>query len=482
MRRSILLIATLAASMLFDGRQTFAEFETNTWPQFRGPQANSIGASANLPATWSLTENVEWQSEIPGRGWSSPIVWGDRIFITTVIAEKESKPAQPGTEYSNEYAEELSKQGLGEEEIMQKLRERDFEMPEEVSLDYMLYCLDLNDGKVVWTTSFHKGKPPFGRHRKNSFASETPTTDGQMVYVYVGNLGVFAFDYSGNPVWKKSFDPRAIYLDFGSGSSPILVDDKLVVLNDNEEASQLLALDKLTGEILWDIPRGKFSDDERPMQASGWTTPLMWKNSQRSEIVTIGPGRVTSYDLDGNELWWLKGNRAGPAASPIAVGDQLLVNCGSRAPLYSIRPGASGDITPASGEQLGEFIAWSYPRSVAYIPTPLAYEGGLYILGDSGVLVRLSLETGKESYKTRVKGGTNFTTSPWAYNHKVFLASEQGEIFVLEGGEEFKQLHVNQTGEMAMASPAIVGDRLLLRTEQRILSIRGTQASAFKPT
>ncbi len=442
------------------------------WPQFRGPASNPVGQSVNLPNSWSLTDNVEWQFEIPGRGWSSPIVWEDKVFITTVVAEGEDKVAEPGTAYSGEYMEELSKQGLSQEQIMEKLRERDFEMPENVSVEYVLYCLDLATGNVIWSKPYHQGEPPCGRHRKNSFASETPTTDGKLVYVYVGNLGVFAFDYSGNQVWKKAIAPHPIYLDFGTGSSPILADDRLIVLNDNEEASQIMALDKNTGELLWEVRRGEFADGDRPTQASGWTTPYLWRNSLRTEIVTIGPAKVTSYDLDGNELWSLKGGRGGPAASPFAVGDQLIVNCGGSSPLYSVRPGGQGDITPARRDEPGEFIAWIHARST-YIPTPLAYDGGLYILNDNGIFTRLSLETGKETFRKRVKAsGADFTTSPWAYDGKIFIASEQGEIFVYAAGDEFQPLHVNQTGEMAMATPAIVGDRLLLRTEKRILSIR----------
>jgi outer membrane protein assembly factor BamB len=508
------------------------------WPQFRGPDSNPVADNANLPDRWSMTENLDWSVEIPGRGWSSPVVWGDKVLVTTVVSDKESKPAQVGTEYSNQYAAELAGQGLKEDEIMAKLKERDFEMPEEVNASYRLYCLELATGKELWHREYHKGSPPCGRHRKNSFASETPTTDGEMIYVYVANMGVFAFNFAGEAVWNKELPNRPIYLDFGTGSSPILVDNLLIVLNDNEENSELLAFDKKTGEQIWRTQRGEFPEGKKPMQASSWTTPYLWKNSQRSEIVTIGPGRVTSYDLAGKELWRLDAVRPGPASSPFAVGDQLIVNAGAPAPVFAISPGANGDITPvvkelaeaakkadsernAKGESAdvetgrsaaaiansnpeGEkaqiegtksesstesstenvaqneshsagpkVIQWMHPRSSAYIPTPLAYKQGLYVLSDNGILTRLNLQTGKESFKKRVKSsGADFTVSPWAYDGKLYVASEQGNVYVLEAGEEFKLLHVNEVGEMMMASPAFAGGRMLVRTEKRLMSIR----------
>src|SRR5215813_9029184 len=172
------------------------------WPQFRGPESNPVGRHAKLADRWSKTENVEWFQEIPGRGWSSPIVTGGKVYLTTVTTEGKSKPPQIGTEYSNEYVAELQKQGLPIKEVIEKVTERDIELPHEVTLHYFLYCLNLKSGKVEWTREFNSGHPPGGRHRKNSFVSESPVTDGKAVYVYVANLGLWAFDLKGNQVWK----------------------------------------------------------------------------------------------------------------------------------------------------------------------------------------------------------------------------------------------------------------------------------------
>ncbi|MBI2686011.1 MAG: PQQ-binding-like beta-propeller repeat protein [Acidobacteria bacterium] len=190
------------------------------WPQFRGPLANPVGASENLAERWSKTENIEWIADIPGRGWSSPIVAGNHVFLTAVATDGKSKQPQTGTEYSNEYVAELMKQGLTQAQVLEKVTERDIELPKEVTLHYLLYCLDLRTGKTIWKQEFYAGRPPGGRHRKNSFSSETPVTDGKNVYVYIANLGLYAFDRKGKQMWKAALEANPIYLDFGTGSSP----------------------------------------------------------------------------------------------------------------------------------------------------------------------------------------------------------------------------------------------------------------------
>ncbi len=182
------------------------------WPQFRGPESNPVGKHSKLADRWSKTENVEWSREIPGRGWSSPIVTRGKVYVTTVTTEGRSKPPQTGTEYSNEYAAELQKQGLPPAEIMKRLTERDIELPKEVMLHYVVYCLDLKSGKMEWQKEFYKGQPPGGRHRKNSFVSETPVTDGKFIYVFVGNLGLWSFDLKGKQVWTTPLEANPIYL------------------------------------------------------------------------------------------------------------------------------------------------------------------------------------------------------------------------------------------------------------------------------
>lgn len=442
------------------------------WPQFRGPESNPVGTHAKLADRWSKTENVEWSLDIPGRGWSSPIVTGGKVYVTTVTTEGKSKPPEKGTEYSNEYAAELQKQGLSMEEIIKRLTERDIELPSEVNLHYMLYRLDLKSGKVEWTKEFYKGQPPGGRHRKNSFVSETPVTDGKYIYVYVTNLGLWAFDLKGNVAWNTPIEPNPIYLDLGAGSSPALAGNLVVVLNDNQKQQYIVAFDKQTGKQVWRTDRDLGGKTE-PVQRSGWATPFVWKHQQRTEIIAIGPQVLVSYDLAGKELWRLAGLSGTPVPTPFAYEGLLYVNGGRGRAMYAIRPGAAGDISLKEGQTSNEHIVWSQPRGGTYLPSAIAYQGNIYTLTETGILNRFDAKTGKQVYKTRIDpAATAFTTSPWAYNGKLFCLSEEGQTFVVTTGEQFQLLHVNELDDFAQASPALVGDRLLIRTEHKLYSIR----------
>ncbi len=247
------------------------------WPQFRGPNSNPVGAHARLAERWSKTENVEWSREIPGRGWSSPIVTGGKVYVTTVTTDGKSKPPHA----------ELMKQGLPEKEVIERVTARDTELPHEVTLHYFLYCLNLKSGAVEWQKEFHTGRPPGGRHRKNSFVSESPVTDGKFIYVYVANLGLWAFDVKGKLAWNTPLEANPIYLDFGTGSSPALAGNLLVIVNDNEKQQYIAAFDKKTGKQVWRTNRDLGSKGQR-VQRSGWATPFVWRHALRTEIVALG--------------------------------------------------------------------------------------------------------------------------------------------------------------------------------------------------
>jgi outer membrane protein assembly factor BamB len=431
-----------------------------------------VASNGRLPDKWSKTDNVEWLAEIPGRGWSSPIVSGDRVFLTTATTEGKSKPPQMGTEYSNEYVAELMKQGLSEKEVMARVTARDIELPNEVMLHYFLFCLDLQTGKVIWKREFHSGRPPGGRHRKNSFTSETPVTDGTLVYVYVANLGLYAYDMRGSQVWHTPLEAYPIYLDFGTGASPVLWENRLLIVSDNEKQQFIAAFDTKTGKQIWRTKRDLIVDRGGGPQRSGWATPFVWRNGQRTEVVTVGPGTAVSYDADGRELWRMSGISALPIPSPFAYEGLLYINGGLGKGLIAIRPGASGQLTLAEDGITSRYVAWSQPHGGTYLPTEVAYDGALYVLSEKGILSRFDTKTGALSYKSRIEEGGAFTSSPWAYNGKVFCLSEEGKTFVIAAGEKFEVVQVNPLDEMAQATPAVVGDRLLLRTESRLYSIR----------
>lgn len=450
-----------------------AAADPNTWPQFRGPESNPVGTDQKLAHSWSKTENVEWSTTIPGRGWSSPIVTAGKVFLTTAVTEGESKKPQTGTEYSNELIAELLKKGVSMKDALAQVTARDFELPNEVMLHYFLYCLDLKTGAVTWKKEFHAGHPPGGRHRKNSFTSETPITDGKAIYLYIGNLGLYAFDLKGKPLWQTAVEVNPIYLEFGTGGSAVLKGNQIMVVSDNQKQQYAAAFDKRTGKQLWRTNRDIGEKRGEMSMRSGWATPYIWNNSIRTEVVTVGPATAISYDLEGKELWRLSGMAATPVPSPFAVDDMLYVDAGRGRPLYAIKPGAAGDISLAKDEKSNAFVVWSEGRGGTYLPTPVAYEGAIYVLNETGILSRIEAKTGKVSYRSRLdKDAGNFTSSPWAYHGRVFCLNEEGKTFVVSAGEKFELLQVNSLDEMAQASPAIVGDRLLVRTESRLYSIR----------
>jgi len=419
----------------------------DNWPQFRGPTMNAtVADNPNLPERWSRTENVEWVAEVPGIGWSSPVVWGNRVFLTTVTADGDFEQPKPGL---------YAPRGRPE--------------PPKVEQDWRIYCFDLESGDVLWHRSVLTGEPNFPRHQKNSYASETPTTDGERVYARFGDLGLFAFDMEGNEVWSVSIPFKQTRSDWGSASSPVLHGEQLIVLYDNEESSWISSLDKRTGEEMWRTARD---------EVSSWASPYIWQNNLRTEIVTSGMNRIRSYDLDGTLLWDMDGRMSWAAiATPFSSHGLVYVNSGYfqdfHKPVYAIRPGAVGDITLEEGKVANEYIAWYQPRAGNYNTSPLIYGGIYYSLLDRGFFESYNAVTGEPVYgRQRISVGASFTTSPWAYNGKIFALSEQGDTFVVQAGAEFKVLSVNSLDEMAMASPAIVGDRLLIRTRTKLYSIK----------
>jgi outer membrane protein assembly factor BamB len=286
--------------------------------------------------------------------------------------------------------------------------------------------------------------------------------------VYVANLGIYAFDLKGKALWNTKVDTNPIYLDFGTGGSPVLHEEQLIILSDNEKQQYLASFDKKTGKQNWRTNR-EFRWERGGMKVgSAWTTPFIWKSGARTEIVTVSPGFAASYDLEGKELWRLGGMSLMPVPSPFTYEGLLYVNAGRGKPLYAVKAGAAGDITGSK-----EFVVWNDQRGGTYLPTPVAYQGGIYSLTETGILSRFDSKTGKLSYKSRLAPDAGyFTTSPWAYNGKIFCLSEEGKTFVVEAGETFKLLHTNMLDEMAQATPAMVGDRLLVRTESKLYSIR----------
>ena len=446
------------------------EAEEN-WPQFRGSGGSAVAGNGSPPTRWSREENVSWVREIPGRGWSSPIVWGNRIFVTSAISTDGAFKEPSKGIFGNDYVAELVAQGLSEEEILARVVSRDIELSKETeSIRYMVYAIDAETGALLWERVAHEGKPFGGRHRKNTYASETPAVDGERLYVYFGNVGLFAYSLEGELEWEHRFPQRSIYLDFGTAASPAIDSERVYVQSDNQEESFLAAVDKRTGKERWKIARGVGNES---MIRSGWSTPFVWVTPQRREIVALGHGLAVGYDVNGKELWRLSG-LTGQATPTAIAGDGLLyVGTGSQGesnrPMFAVRPGASGDISLAEGSSSNDFVAWHSPQASAYTSSPLSYEGRLYVVNDNGILSVFDARTGDRLYRARVGGGGfTFSSSPWAYGGNVFFLSEDGETFVARAGAAYEEVGRNPLDEMTLASPAISGNSLYIRTQSKL--------------
>lgn len=456
MKTSRLIVSLILLAL--SGPSKAAPPANSNWPQFRGPNAAGISMNPGLPDKWSATENVSWKTDLPGRSWSSPIAWGNRIFLTAVVNSGESELPKKGLYFGGERPD-----------------------PPKSEHQWKVMCLNLTTGRLEWERTVHQGPPQTPIHLKSSYGAETPVTDGQRVYAYFGNLGVFALTLDGKEAWSKRLELRKMRYGWGTASSPALQGERLIIINDNEDQAELLALDAQTGKELWRVDR-----DEK----SNWATPLVWQNPQRTELITCGSRAVRSYDMEGKLLWSLRGMSSIAIPTPLAGDGLLFVTSGyvgdKVRPLYAIRPGASGDISLKPEQTSNEFIAWSDPVGGPYNPSPLWYEGRVYVLYDRGLVSCLDAKTGKVLYdRERLPEGFAFTSSPWAAGGRIFCLNESGVCYVLRAGDKFELLHTNKLAEddMCMATPALVGDRLLLRTAARLYCFQapGRSVSAGKP-
>jgi outer membrane protein assembly factor BamB len=447
-KQEICLFAVVFSQVVWGAPAATARADEGSWPQFRGPDATGVVAGhSGLPSKWSASENVRWKREIAGRGWSSPVVHGSRVFLTTVVSEGEVEAAKKGLYFGGERRE-----------------------TPDANHHWKVLCLDLDTGNVLWERQVHEGQPATPLHVKNSYASETPVTDGQRVYAYFGNVGIFCLNVDGDLLWEHPIEPRKTRMNWGPAASAVLCQGRLYIVNDNEEESYLVALDAETGDQLWRTTR-----DEK----SNWSTPYIWQNERRTEIVTPGTQKVRSYDLDGNLLYEFSGCSVITIATPYSQHGLLYISSGyvldPRRPLFAIRPGAVGDISLQDGQTENEFIAWCQPDAAPYNPSTIVYGDLLYVLYDRGFFACFDAKSGEVIYeKKRIPGGRAFTSSPWAYDDKIFCLNEDGVTFVISAGRDFEVLGTNELAEddMCMATPAIPGDRLLVRSAVRLYCLQ----------
>ncbi|HTQ10401.1 MAG TPA: PQQ-binding-like beta-propeller repeat protein [Fimbriimonadaceae bacterium] len=425
------------------------------WPQFRGPGATGIAVGEHPPTQWSVDppQHFKWKTEIPGLGHSSPVVWGNRIFVTTAVSSQ--KEPELGVGFPMASAKDMSPHS------------------------WRVYCLDSQTGKILWQRVAYEGPPKTKRNPRNSFASPTPTTDGRHLLVMFGSQGLYCYDLEGNLLWKQDLGiiDSGFYYDpeyqWGDASSPILYKGMVILQCDQEKGSFLAAFDLETGERRWTTPREEFPS---------WGTPTLYQGSRRTELITNGIQQLRGYDPEtGVELWHMKTyNSMIAAATPVANQDLIVIGNGHRPlqPLYAIKAGASGDLSLGDAES-NSSVAWSKKIGGPYYVTPLIYGENLYVLQEGGVLTSYYLRTGEQIYRHRVGStGATFAASPVAANGNIYLASESGEVYVIQAGNEYKEVAVNPVGELITATPAIAGNTIFIRTSGAVFALGNPPVAA----
>lgn len=420
------------------------------WPSFRGPNASGVADGFPTATTWNIDtgDNIRWKTAIPGLGHSSPIIWGDRIFLTTAV------PA------SGEAYLKVGLYGDGDS------------VKDDAPQSWRILCLDKKSGKILWEKEAHQGTPKIKRHPKASHANSTPATDGSHLVAFFGSEGLYTFDLDGNLKWSRNLGvldagaPGAPDYQWGFASSPIIHDGKVIVQCDVQGDSFLAAFNLADGTELWRAPR-----DEDPT----WSTPTVCASAAHTQVVCNGYKRIGGYDLaTGKELWWMKGGGDVPVPTPVVAHDLIYITNahGSESPIYAIRPAAEGDITlPAIGES-NTHIAWSKSRRGNYMQTPLVYRDHLYMCKDNGIFTIYHAQSGEQTARRRIGGGkTGFTASMIAADGKVYVTSEEGDVYVLQAGPEFKLLSTNALGDLTMATPAASEGALFFRTQKSLIAV-----------
>jgi len=381
------------------------------WPRWRGPSGQGLVEGSGYPDTWSATQNVAWKTPVPGQGNSSPIVWGDRIFVTT----------------SQQGGRRLS-----------------------------LLAYRRSDGALLWEKFAPEGRTQ-SAHFKNGHASATPITDGERVYVFFGARGLVAFSFDGDVLWHQDLGQIQAY--HGSAGSPLLYQDRIILYQDQRSDSFIAAFDARTGRQLWRTARDA---------SVGWGSPIAVRVADHDEIIVHSQRRVHAYDpASGRELWRCGGSLYEVIPTPVVGYGMVFCPSGRAGPTLAIRPGGSGDVT-------NTHVVWSSPRGSPFVPSPILYGEQLYLVNDmASIATSLDARTGDAVWQARL--GTarreGFSASPVAVDGKVFFTNDDGETFVLRAGPAFELLHTNQIGEPTLASPALAGGRWYIRTQRNLYAI-----------
>ena len=425
--------------------------KSGNWPQFRGVQASGVAEGKELPVKWNVEkgEGVLWKTAIPGLGHCSPIVWNDKVFVTTAISGKAKPELKVGL-----YGDIAS-------------------VEDSTIHEFKVYCVSKNTGKILWERTALKGVPKVKRHTKSTHASPTMATDGKYVVAFFGSEGLYCYDMKGTLKWKHDFGvlDSGFYMvpsaQWGFASSPVIHNGRVIVQCDIQQKPFLASLDVATGKEIWRTAR---------TDVPTWGSPTVIEVAGRPQIIVNGWKHIGGYDFPtGKEIWRLTGGGDFPVPTPVyGKGLLFITNAhGQMAPIYAIKPeGAGGDISLKPKETSNASIAWFTPRDGAYMQTPLVYGDYLYVCRDTGVVGCYEAKTGKRVYNERLGTGRGgFTASSVAGDGKLYFTSEDGDIYVVQAGAEFKLLSTNPMDEVCMATPAISNGALFYRTQGHLVAI-----------
>lgn len=442
MRLGVTLILTLAL-VSAAAADDFAKDRDKNWPAFRGPRDNGVAPLADPPSKWSETENVKWKTEIPGRGNSTPVIWGNRVFLLTAVPtgkKVEAPKLEPGAEAKKGHPQVSDTQDI---------------------LAFNVVCVDRATGKVAWSKTVRQAHPHQGTHQKGSYASSTPVTDGERLYASFGTQGLYCFDFEGNQKWKEELGKIDTRLAFGEGSSPTLYGDMLILCIDHEGQSYLIALDKMTGKRIWKKLR---------TEKTNWSSPVVIEHEGKAQIVVSATGRVRGYDLKtGEDLWQCGGQTLNTIPMVVSSDGIVVAMSGFRANiLKAIKLGQTGDLTDKP-----EALAWEAKKGTPYVPSPILYGDELYVLNDKGILSNFEMKTGKENYlQSRLPGSHNYTSSLLGAADRVYMVAEDGAGIVVKKGKTFEVIGgENKLDGTFYSSPVAVDKELFLRSETHLYCI-----------
>ncbi len=453
----VALGACLFCTVLFTCHLSAEDVKDN-WHRFRGPDGNGVAENAKPPLEWSnSSDNLKWKSAIPGKGSSSPIVWGDHIFVTTAVDTRKNTDGEVVTQEPSTAAkgrDEKKREAGKKKRGRGKRRARS--VPKTVQ-EFWVYCIDRNDGSVAWKTKVGEAIPHEGTHGTNTYASNSPVTNGEHIYASFGSYGIFCLDMKGIIVWSRDLGDMQIRNTFGEGASPALYEDKLIVNWDHEGQSFIETLDAKTGKTVWKKDR-----DEQ----TGWATPLVVKHNDRVQII-INATTVRSYDLeDGSIIWQCGGQTRLPIPTPMVMGDMVICMTGFRASAcYAIPLDSEGDITDS------DKIIWKNNRDIGpYVPTGVLYKGTVYATKASQpVLAALDAKTGETVIEgTRLPNIRTLYSSLVAANDHVYVTGRSGKTLVLKHGSKFEVVATNDLGEPVDATPALVDQQILIRGNKHL--------------